>query len=190
MNITKALILSILLSVLWINSYTQNRSKKDTDFREVMWYGGSVGLGFQSFSGQSAFLLALFPMAGYKITDEFSIGPRLGIAYQHIRSRGIDNQIYKFNPIEISGALFARYKFFSQIFGHVEYEIASEKNPARNLNGIPIIIRETENNFYMGAGYNSGGRFASEIYLLYNFLEDPNSLEIPLVVRVGFTYRF
>ena len=190
MQCTKLVVLSILFSILWHSSYCQSRSENYTDFQDAIWYGGSVGLGFQSFNGQSAFLLALFPMAGYKVTEELSIGPRLGVAYQHIRAIGLDNRVYKFNPIEISGALFARYKLFSQIFGHVEYEIANEKNPLININGIPVIVRETENNFYVGAGYNSGGRFASEIYLLYNFLEDPNSLEIPLIIRAGFTYKF
>ncbi|NND31518.1 MAG: hypothetical protein HKN76_02930 [Saprospiraceae bacterium] len=165
-------------------------SKKSTEITSRLWYGGGLGLGFQSFNQQSSFLFALFPMAGYKITESVSIGPRIGISYQYLKTRGLDGRVYKFNPIEISGALFSRAKVFQQFFAHVEYELANEKRPVYDSFGIPVITSSLENNFYIGAGYNSGGKFASEIYILYNVLEDESSLDVPFVFRGGVTYNF
>ena len=170
--------------------FSQSRNKKDTDFSNRLWYGGSAGLGYQSFNSQNTFLIALYPMVGYKLNQNFSIGPRVGIAYQYIKTIGADGNVYNFHPIEISGALFGRAKVYRSFFAHLEYEVAQEKNPTQDFNGIPFIIKETENNFYVGGGFNSGGRVASEIYLLYNLLEDNNSLEIPWIFRVGLTYNF
>ncbi len=165
-----------------------SRRKTSSSFAQQLWYGGGAGLGFQSFNQQSSFLIALFPMMGYKITDAISLGPRLGISYQYIKIRG-QRETFKFNPVELSGAIFARAKVYRQIFGHAEYEIANEKN-AFIINGIPTLVKETANNFYIGAGYNSGGKFASEISILYNLLEDENSLDVPFSIRAGFTYNF
>jgi hypothetical protein len=173
------------------NADAQARSsKKSTEISSRLWYGGGLGLGFQSFNQQSSFLFALFPMAGYKITEAISVGPRIGLSYQYLKTRGLDGRIYKFNPIEISGAIFARAKVFNPIFAHVEVELANEKRPVLDSFGVPVIFSNIENNFYIGAGYNSGGKFASEIYVLYNVLEDQNSLDVPFVIRGGFTYNF
>jgi len=173
------------------NTYAQARSsKKSTELTSRLWYGGGLGLGFQSFAQQSSFLFALFPMAGYKITDAISIGPRIGLTYQYLKTRGFDNRIYKFHPLELSGALFSRAKLFRPFFAHVEFEVANEKRPVYDNAGIPSIGTSIENNFYLGAGYNSGGKFASEIYILYNVLEDENTLDVPFVIRGGFTYNF
>ncbi len=182
--------LIVLLSLAFSSdALCQRASKKNTGFRQQLWYGGSVGLGYQSFSSQSTFLFALFPMVGYKVSDAISIGPRLGASYRYIKTVGIDNRIYKFNPVEISGALFGRAKVLRRFFGHMEYEIANEKNPT-TVNGSTQITNRTDTNFYLGAGYNSGGKIASEIYILYNFLEDDNTLEVPFVIRGGLTYNF
>lgn len=186
------LIVSALLFGLVTETTAQSRrsSKKSTELADRLWYGGGVGLGFQSFAGQSSFLFALFPMAGYKITDAISVGPRLGLSYQYLKVLGIDGRIYRFHPFELSGALFGRAKLFNPIFAHVEYEIANEKRPVTSSSGVPAIGSTIENNFYIGAGYNSGGKFASEIYILYNVLEDENTLDVPFIIRGGFTYNF
>ena len=186
-----ALVLLVLVILAYLTpkaSAQSRRSKNTSDFAQQLWYGGGAGLGFQSFSGQSSFLIALFPMMGYKITEAISVGPRLGISYQNIRIRG-SFETFKFNPVELSGAIFARAKVFRQIFGHAEYEIANEKN-AFIIGGSPTLIKETANNLYIGAGYNSGGKFASEISILYNVLVDDNSLDVPFSIRAGFTYNF
>lgn len=189
--LTLIILCFIVITTVTQNTYAQTRSsKKNTELSSRLWYGGGLGLGFQSFSQQSSFLFALFPMAGYKITDAISIGPRIGLSYQYLKTRGFDNRIYKFHPLELSGALFSRAKLFRPFFAHVEFEVANEKRPVYDNAGIPSIGTSIENNFYLGAGYNSGGKFASEIYVLYNVMEDENTLDVPFVIRGGITYNF
>lgn len=170
----------------------QNRRSEPpkSELAEKIWYGGGLGLGFQSFNQRSTFLFALFPMAGYKVTESISFGPRLGLSYQHIKVRGFNGEIFKFNPFEVSGALFGRAKLFRPIFAHAEFEIVNQRLLQYDGAGIPSIYSEIDNNIYIGAGYNSGGVFASELYILYNLTEDSNTLELPFVIRGGFTYRF
>jgi hypothetical protein len=198
MTVRKHIILSSILITSGILLFTQDlsaqsrsrSSKKNTELASRLWYGGGLGLGFQSFGDQSTFLFALYPMAGYKITEAISVGPRIGLAYQYIKTRGFDGRIYKFNPLELSGAVFGRAKVFQPIFAHVEYEIVNERRPVYNQAGIPSIGSSLQNNFYIGAGYNSGGKFASEFYILYNVLEEENTLDLPFVIRGGITYNF
>lgn len=179
----------LITSTFDLSAQSRN-SKKNTDLTSRLWYGGGLGLGFQQFGDQSTFLFALFPMAGYKITDAISVGPRLGISYQHVKTRGFDGRIYKFNPIELSGALFSRAKLFRPIFAHVEFEVVNEKRPVYDAMGIPFIGNSIENNLYIGAGYNSGGKVASEFYILYNVFEEDNTLDLPFVIRGGITVNF
>ena len=183
---SKFILIGILSTALASSAFSQRNSKKDTEFKQNLWYGGSVGLGYQSFFGQSTFLFALYPMVGYKINETFSFGPRVGAAYRHIRT-SIGNSVVKYNPVEFSGALFGRAKVFNQFFGHLEYELANEKRPAATSNRLTT---RTDTNFYLGAGYTSGGKWSSEIYVLYNFIEDDTSFESPFVIRGGLTYNF
>lgn len=190
MSVKRVSILSLLV-VLTLSCYGQrDRSPKDNDIKTKLWYGGGAGLGFQSFNGQSTFLVALYPMVGYKLIEKVSIGPRIGVAYQHIRTLGIDGNVYRFNPIELSGGVFARYKPFYNIFLHSEYEVSSDKAPISGPRGIPQIETFITNNLYLGAGYTSGGMLASEIYILYNIFEDSTSLQPPWSIRGGLTYNF
>ncbi len=184
------LLICMLIFVDQAFSQSRNRSRRDEPtFKEKLWYGGSFGLGFQSFDQQSSFLLALFPMAGYKFTEELSIGPRLGLTYQYIKTRAFNGEIYQFHPVELSGALFGRVKVFNQFFGHLEYELTSEKDVVY-FSGIPEIIKSSDNNFYVGGGFSSGGPFATELYLLYNVLQDANTLDVPFTIRFGFTWNY
>lgn len=190
MNFKRLSFLLLFLSVLTASFAQRREPIKDNQFKSNLWYGGSAGLGFQSFNGQSTFLLALYPMVGYKLHDNVSLGPRIGVAYQHIRTAGFDGTIYKFNPIELSGGLFARYKPFYNIFAHIEYEVASDKVPVIRGGNTPVLETFVENNFYVGAGYTSGGQISSEIYILYNVLEEGNTLQPPWSLRGGLTYNF
>ncbi len=191
MNVKRFTLLLLLSSSVLTASFAQRSTPaKENQFKSNLWYGGSAGLGFQSFNSQSTFLIALYPMIGYKLLDNLSVGPRIGVAYQHLRTLGTDLRVYKFNPIEISGGLFARYKAFYNIFAHAEYEVASDKTPVLRAGGVPALETFIENNFYLGAGYTSGGQFSSEIYVLYNILEEGNTLQPPWSLRGGLTYNF
>ncbi len=192
-------------------------------FKDRLWYGGGFNLGFSGNQNLNIFNLGISPMVGYKLFDEFSIGPRLGLDYSFIKGTSLNanvdpisgnispivdlnNQILYTNesvaPISFSFGLFARYKVLDMIFAHVEF--GTERTEQLVVTGSPfgdVLIydrntdqvftsREWQENLWAGIGYTSGGLFAFEIYLLYNFLEPQESVNLPFDLRVGFTYRF
>ena len=177
-------------------SYTadaQKRTKKKSDVDEYFdeggfgshrfWYGGGVGLGFSGGNVQSQFNFSVSPMVGYKITPELSIGPRLELDYAHVRVSTGQSSSDKFNIFNYGIGGFARYKIFQQFFIHGEYQIESRGNPISGTRG-------SRDNFYVGAGYSSGGSLIGyEISLLWNLLEE-GTVDLPLDYRVAFTYNF
>ena len=53
-----------------------------------------------------------------------------------------------------------------------------------------ITNREGKNLFLIGGGYTSGGKVASEIYILYDVLSSQSSVDLPLIYRFGITLNF
>ena len=149
------------------------------------WYGGGVGLGFSGGNISSRFDFSLSPMLGYKITPEFSVGPRVELSYTHFRQNVGFNDIRKANLFSYGIGIFGRYKIFNQFFTHAEFQI---ENRQVLINGEKD--RNRFDNFFVGIGYTSGGQVAYEIALLYNILEDDNTIDLPLDYRLAFTYNF
>ena len=168
-------------------------------FRHRLWYGGGFNLGFAGSNNYSVFNFGLSPMVGFKVTEEFSVGPRVGIQYTYIKGTGTDLRTHSVSPLSYSVGLFTRYKAFSNFFAHLEYGVESEQQIA-TLNGFLFIDPETNevfterqnnNRFYGGVGYNSGGIVAYEILLLYNFIaDDQDVIDFPWDIRFGITYNF
>lgn len=171
-------------------SQERKRLEKDNNFASHLWYGVGAELG--GLFASNYLYLSLTPMVGYKITPDFSIGPRLGFGLQSIRQRISSSQILKTTLFHFSEAAFARYKFFKVIFVHGEFELVQYQNGTYD----PVTLKTTKtwdqrSNAYAGLGYNSSnGSLGSEIYVLYNFLEDPNADNFPIYLRVGLTYNF
>ena len=105
------------------------------------WYGGGIGL---NFSG-NRFDFSISPMVGYKITPEFSIGPRAEFSYTNVRLRDFSNNVEKFNFFNYGIGVFSRYKILQQFFIHAEYQVESFSEP-----NLPRVSR---NNFFAGGGY-------------------------------------
>jgi len=146
------------------------------------WYGGGIGLNFGSGFNTSQFNFSLSPMVGYKITPEFSIGPRAELAYTHIRTGNGTSAAQKFNFFDYGIGAFTRYKLFQQFFMHAEYQIESVKQTDGS--------RVSENNFFLGGGYTSGGQIGYEISILWDLIDDERSTNLPLDYRIAFTYNF
>ncbi len=142
------------------------------------WYGGGIGL---NFSG-NRFDFSISPMVGYKITPEFSIGPRAEFSYTNVRLRDFSNNVEKFNFFNYGIGVFSRYKILQQFFIHAEYQVESFSEP-----NLPRVSR---NNFFAGGGYTSGGQIGYEISILWNLLDDGTSTNVPLDFRAAFTYNF
>ena len=130
----RALQFLVLISVLIIsfshNSEAQKRSNRDIDeyfddrgsFKDRLWYGADVTLNFFSVPGGNAFNAGIAPMVGYKITDAFSVGPRIEILYRGERYDINTGTDLKFNSTNYGVGAFTRLKVFNQYFIHAEYQ--------------------------------------------------------------------
>lgn len=193
-----------LLLAFQVDGYSQRSKKKksETDkyfdesgsFASRLWYGGGFTLGFSGNSFESIFQLGISPMVGYKITEEFSVGPRASLVYILYRAEtGTINGVESANLFNYGLGAFTRFKIARTIFAHAEYGFDNEVS---TLTYNPIsrdweANRRLTNNAFIGGGYNDGnGVWGYEIYLLYNLLQEENSLDLPFDIRLGFTYNF
>jgi hypothetical protein len=170
------------------------------NFASKLWYGGGFNLGFSGDNITSAFIAGVSPMVGYKIVDQLSVGPIIGVQYNYLKGISTDGQIRKGDAVSWSAGVFARYKFLRTLFIHTEYGI--ENNEYVFFSGPYMVIdpntgkvattRQQQNNFYGGLGYNSGGDLlAFEMYVLYNFIApDIETVNLPFTFRFGVTYKF
>lgn len=163
----------------------KSKKKEQTPWTDKLWYGGGVNLNFGSDAYRSVFTFGVSPMAGYKLNSFLSIGPRISLDWTIARFNDGFN-VYKYNSLDYGGGIFARAKFLNYFFGHVEYSQLNVTYLDTNFEK----FREWKDIFLLGLGYNSGEIFAYEFYISYNFLEDQNSFDVPIVYRGGITYRF
>lgn len=175
-------------------SQTTKKKEKET-FTDHLWYGGGVGLSFSSagvgVSG-STFSLGLSPMVGYKITPIFSVGPRLEFTYTNGRFRQSPSlPVAKYNGLDYGIGAFTRLKILPVIFAHAELSYLSLQYPIGFTPDNKILTeRQGDNRLLAGLGYTSGGIFQTEVSILYDFFNDSQSTQLPLVYRFGITYNF
>lgn len=184
-----------LLFAFNTDMYGQRKKKTKTDeyfdesgsLKQRLWYGGGFVLGFSGNSFINQFTIGVSPMVGYKIFEPFSVGPKASIQYSIISAEGTESA----HPISWSVGLFSRYKIIPAVFAHVEFELENAADAFLTNNGIEIDRRQN-NNFFIGAGYNSndGGLLGFEIVLLYNVTAPENTLELPIDLRFGVNYNF
>ena len=186
--------LSCFFFFIFILLYTQDLSaqrKEPIPFKERLWYGGGItGLGFSSSFNISLLQAGVSPMAGYKITERWSVGPRASLIWSYYRARRFDETVASAGPISWSVAGFTRFRIIPQIFAQLEYEYQKEAYGTFDGNDI-LIQRWDRDNYYIGGGYHdSAGLWGYEIVLLYNM--NPNILvnQNPLDIRIGVTYKF
>ena len=165
-------------------------TSKGSDQNQRIWYGGNlpIGLGFGS---QTLIQFGISPMLGYKLTPNFSVGPRVGFLYSYYSQRLSNGQVLRAQPLTWTAGVFSRYKFVEQFFGHVEYEYANQAVPYYTSNGLEI-QRINANNIHVGIGLLQGGMGSarSEILLLYNVNPSPLTSQSPLSLRFGLNWHF
>jgi hypothetical protein len=165
------------------------------NFTSRLWYGGGFNLGFSGNNNESIFQLGVSPIVGYKITENFSVGPRLSVLYLLYRAETFTPAgIQSANLFNYGLGAFGRFKFARTIFAHVEYGFDNEVvdlfyNPSSNDWSFG---RRLRNNALVGVGYNdsAGGVWGYEIYLLYNLIQDNSVIDLPIDLRFGVTYNF
>jgi hypothetical protein len=169
--------------------------EKPTKFVDRLWYGGGFGLNFSGglagLAGNS-FGIGISPMMGYKLTPVFSVGPRAEITYTNGRFRQSGSSpVATYNGIDYGAGVFARAKFLPFLFAHTELSYISFQFPVGfDNNGKLFSERQGDNRLLAGLGYTGGGTLKSEIYVLYDFFNDSQTTNLPLVYRFGLTYRF
>lgn len=197
-------ILQFALPVFMLLAVAHNTAmaqRSDTDryfdesqgFTHRLWYGGGVILNFLSTGAESAFTIGVSPLIGYKITDNFSVGPRFSLIYTNYRLQTGFDQVTAANLFDYGVGAFTRYKLFRSFFVHLEYG-ADKEEVVSGYNSIDdelVTSRVVRSNAYIGAGYNDGnGLLGYDIYLLYNTLAPENSVRLPIEFRFGLTYNF
>lgn len=186
------------LMLMSLSVDAQSRRKKSSDkekFTEKLWYGGGFGLGI----GGSTFNLDLSPMVGYKITDKFSAGIRIPFDYSFAKLSASDGRVITYNNLDFGIGGFTRHKIAFGLFAHAEVNKLWLEQPVTQGNSFLIdpdnpnrlLLEDVQREeFNIGLGYSSGNRIGYEVSLLYNVLEDSNSLNNPWSIRVGFNYKF
>lgn len=197
MKASITMMVAVMVFLCSTSAIAQNKKPKTEkqEFSERLWYGGGFGLGLSS----STFGLELSPMVGYNITEKFSAGPRIPLSYTYSKLISTEGAGLNYNNLDWGIGAFSRYKIFNRIFAHLEYNYLWVSEPVIS-NGYYLLdpdnssslLKEasTKDEFNLGLGYTSDGRFGTEISLLYNVLNDPNSISIPWTIRVGFNYKF
>lgn len=169
--------------------------KKDSAFKDKLWYGGGFNLGFSGGTDVfgrsfSVFGLGLSPMVGYKIIGPLSAGPRLSVFYSSQKYAGIGT----FNLFDVELSLFARVRVFRGLFIQGEVGTLSDQYVYLDSFGYGKGTR-TRPSQYLGVGYNfsnGAGGIGQEIAVMYDFYVggDINAFENPWQFRFAFTYGF
>lgn len=157
----------------------QGSGKEKNSLRERLFFGGNGGLQL----GNIIFI-DVSPLAGYRLTPEFSLGA--GLSWQYFQDRRFVNN---FSSTVLGGRVFARYDISQYFFPWAEYEFLNYR--FRDPFG-----RETPRQWFTAALVGGGvgqpiGR-GGGIYalVLYNLTWQPgrSMYASPWVFRVGFTF--
>ncbi len=184
----------------------KKKKKEDTEyfdesggFKHRLWYGLSGALNFNNQGNVRVFNLGISPMVGFKIIEPVSVGPRFIWNNLFLKAQNSNGDIISDVISEYGAGLFARYKPFRQIFAHVEYEYITSEDILQS-NGSLLLDpndptkflteKKSKDNLYLGIGYTSGSIVSYEAMLLYNALQEKNTLDLPFSLRISFTYKF
>lgn len=152
--------LSIVLIFVSAAAIAQRDVFDNAKLSERLYFGGGLGLngGTDSY-GNRYFYVGLYPIVGYMVNSQFSVG--MGINYQYYSYPDWDQEIhqYGFSP-------FVRYNF-GQLFLYAEYALLN--TPVYNINSG---VRKTYDRLLLGAGFSQplGGRGALNVMGLYDVL--------------------
>ena len=165
---------------------------KDKDappFKDRLWFGGGLTLGFFGGSGYSSFGFGLSPMVGYKIIGPLSAGPRVSVLYTSQKFPGFKT----FNLFDVELSLFARVKIFKGLFAQGEIGSISDQYIYEDSQGLGKGTRtRPAQNIGLGYNFSNGqGGVGQEIAIMYDlYIGDTDPYEQPWNIRLAFTYGF
>lgn len=210
------LIFSVIMCGVSLDAQAQRKKKKKKavdeyfddkgSFTQRLWYGADISLQFPR-TGLSAgattytgnlFFLGFSPMAGYKITDYFSVGPRIEFNYQTARLQNATPGStlpadLKSNSTNFGVGVFGRLKILQAYFIHLEYQRLGEAIPFDiDQNNKLVFEREWDDHYYAGAGYTTNfGLLGFQANFLWDFSRKFTAEDgAPIVYRAGLNYKF
>ncbi|MBC5773259.1 hypothetical protein H8S95_04215 [Pontibacter sp. KCTC 32443] len=160
----------------------QEEIKEEEDFIDKLYFGGSLGLQFGSYTN-----ITLLPIIGYKITDKLSIGT--GAVYHFISDGGISLHNY-------GGRAFTQVELFDigdgALLAHAEVEVLSREYLILTS---PSTYEKHRKNLTMpmfGGGYRQriSDKASFDLLLLYNVNDDPVNPYSNPVIRAGINLPF
>jgi len=169
-------------------------------FKDRLWYGADVSLGFSGIGGGNSFTAGIAPMVGFKITENFSAGPRIYILYRGARFDNRPNPDVKFNSTNYGFGAFTRLKILQMYFLQFEYQALSSDDPILSAGGqltydpatnSILSERNLGSHYYIGGGYSSSmGLVGFQVTALWDLSQEFSSTNIPIVTRIGLNYKF
>ncbi|MBI1394653.1 MAG: hypothetical protein GC151_01645 [Betaproteobacteria bacterium] len=145
-------------------------------------FGGGLGVGFGDVS-----YVTLSPFAGYRVTDQVSVGVGLQYRYRNDTRFGRD-----LSTTDVGTSVFARYQVFGPFFVHGEYEYLNYQYYRSDLSK----TRTGVSSFLVGGGVSqqlnrNASFYAMVLYnLSYSSYDSVSPYSSPWSVRAGIGISF
>lgn len=137
------------------------------------WYfGGNIGFSLWNNYSQ----LGVYPLVGYKVTSQFSVGGKAGYVYTS------DDRYKPLPSLDTSnygGSVFSRYRIIPQIYAHAEFAYWSYESVTSYTPGDSSYV--TERNWVpyllLGGGLSQrlGGNTYAFVEVLFDVIQDEKS---------------
>ena len=180
----KLLILTFLVCSVQVSAQKQFDPEAENSFFDRVYFGGDFNLQFGDFT-----IINISPLAGYMITNRFSVGP--GITYQYLKGEVFDlfsGNVFKYDTNIFGGRVFARYNITQQFFAYTEFESLRVEFPNESGNAL---VKDWVPGYFIGGGVFQpvGGRAGLGLTLLLNLLHDDRKspYNSELIIRAGIT---
>jgi len=162
------LVMSVVVPAQDTDDYVQpqKEKKEPRPLKDRIWFGGGIGLNFGTITA-----IQVAPLVGYFLDQKKKVSTGVGITYTYFR----DNRFVPAYSSNLYGyLLFARYRPISQFYVHGEFLHMN----ADLYNFQDQLVRIWIPHILLGGGYVQplGGRSSIYIQVLFDVLQDPNSL--------------
>jgi hypothetical protein len=188
---TRFIPLLFALSASLLLSAQSGEANAKAWFKDRLYTGGGVGLGFSSLGGN----VQIAPLVGLKLNNRLHTGMRGTYWYHWGRVQDQGGLIHRYGGSIGALSLFGRLFVTENIFLHTEPEWMTLPTYTwqNDNNGSAYILKErrvSAFNFYVGGGYfqGTGGSSGIFIMLLYNLNQNPNALYANPMIQMGFSF--
>lgn len=162
------LVITFIVTTLSVSAQTDKEISDRSSFLDRAYVGGNVGFQFGDITN-----VQIAPLAGYRVTNDFSVG--LGIQYQYTKNK-------RYTPALTSNnygtSVFARYRIKAPFFLQAEYEYLNYE-----LTSIPSFekSRRSLSSLFVGGGISQpiNANAAFTLSVLYNLSYDETDLTSP-----------